>query len=78
MGATSFLPSSVSITRSGTVTWNNTSGVTHNVTFAATTGAPANIGDHTSGSNARTFNTSGTFSYNCTLHLGMAGSVAVQ
>lgn len=60
------------------MTWNNTSGVTHNVTFAAATGAPSNIGDHSSGSNARTFNTSGTFNYSCTLHGGMAGSVTVR
>jgi plastocyanin len=78
LGGSSFVPSSVSITRNGTVTWNNTSGITHNVTFAATTGAPSNIGDHSSGSNQRTFGTAGTFNYSCTLHGGMSGSVAVQ
>lgn len=78
MGASSFSPASVSITRSGTATWNNTSGISHNVTFAAVTGAPSNIPDHTSGSNQRTFGTTGTFNYQCTLHGGMAGSVSVQ
>lgn len=78
LGAASFLPTGVSVTRNGTVTWNNTSSVTHNVTFAAATGAPQNIGDHSSGSNSRTFNTAGTFNYSCTLHGGMAGSVTVQ
>lgn len=78
MGAASFSPTSVTITRSGTVTWNNTSGITHNVTFAPTTGAPSNIDDHSSGSNQRTFGTVGTFNYNCTLHGGMNGSVVVQ
>lgn len=78
MGAASFSPTSVSITRTGTVTWNNTSGVTHNVTFSPATGAPSDIGNHSSGSNQRTFNTIGNFAYSCTLHAGMNGSVAVQ
>lgn len=78
LGAASFNPSSVTISRNGTVTWNNTSGITHNVTFAATTGAPSNIGDHSSGSNSRSFGTAGTFNYNCTWHGGMNGSVIVQ
>ncbi|CAN5698274.1 hypothetical protein BH23GEM1_BH23GEM1_03400 [soil metagenome] len=77
MGASSFQPASVTIARNGTVTWNNTSGETHNVTFT-TTGAPTNISDHASGSNQRTFGTIGTFNYNCTLHGGMNGSVVVQ
>lgn len=78
LGAAAFSPSSVTITRNGTVTWNNTSGVTHNVTFAGTTGAPSSIDDHSSGSNARSFGTAGTFNYSCTLHGGMNGSVVVQ
>ena len=78
LGASAFNPSSVTITRNGTVTWNNTSGVQHNVTFAGTTGAPSNIDDHASGSNARSFGTAGTFNYACTLHGGMNGTVVVQ
>lgn len=81
MGAASFAPTSVSITRNGTVTWNNTSGITHNVTFT-TTGSPANIADHSSGNNERTFPTAGTFNFHCTIHgtasSGMTGSVTVQ
>lgn len=76
--AATFDPTSVTITRTGTVTWNNTSGVVHNVTFTAATGAPANIGDHSSGSNQRTFDTVGNFAYSCTNHAGMNGSVSVQ
>jgi len=78
LGASSFSPASLTIQTAGTVTWNNTSGQTHNVTFAAATGAPTSIGDHNSGSNSRTFNTVGTFAYSCTLHGGMNGSVTVQ
>lgn len=73
----SFSPTSVTIARTGTVTWTNETGIAHNVTFSGT-GAPANIGNHSSGSNARTFSNAGTFSYQCTNHSGMTGSVTVQ
>lgn len=78
MGAETFSPSQVTIATGGTVTWNNTSGVVHNVTFNAATGAPANVPDHGSGSNQRTFSVAGSFAYQCTLHAGMTGQVSVQ
>jgi plastocyanin len=74
----SFSPSSVRIVRGGTITWKNTSGVTHNVTFQAAAGAPENVPNHASGENTRKFSTAGTFSYRCTIHSGMSGSVAVE
>jgi plastocyanin len=74
----SFNPASVTVRTGGTVTWVNGSGELHNVTFAPAQGVPANIGDHASGSNARTFQAVGTFSYQCTNHVGMTGSVVVQ
>lgn len=78
LGGDTFSPTSLTISTGGTVTWNNTSGVQHNVTFNAVTGAPANIGNHTSGTNARTFSTAGTFPYACTLHGGMNGTIIAQ
>ena len=72
----SFNPSQVDITVGGTVTWNFSA--EHNVTFAGATGAPANIGNTSSGSAARTFTTAGSFTYNCTLHAGMSGAVIVH
>lgn len=72
-----FSPPSVTIARNGTVTWTNATGTAHNVTFAGS-GAPANIANHSSGTNARTFANAGTFSYQCTNHSGMTGSVTVQ
>jgi plastocyanin len=77
MGASSFSPPSLTIQRNGTVTWSNTSGIVHNVTFN-TAGSPAGIPNHSAGSNARTFPTAGTFNYNCTLHEGMNGAILVQ
>jgi plastocyanin len=58
-----------------TVTWTWNSGVEeHNVTFS-----DASSGDKTGGATyTRQFTTPGTFSYHCTLHAGMTGSVLVQ
>ena len=73
-----FDPGSVSITRGGSVTWSNNGVATHNVTFSTKTGAPSNIPDHGSATNSRTFSTAGAFSYQCTNHAGMAGTVTVH
>jgi plastocyanin len=78
LGASSFNPANVPLLATGTVTFTNNSGIVHNVTFAPTTGAPANIADHASGSNQRTFNTVGVFEFECTLHAFMTGQVVVQ
>jgi plastocyanin len=74
----SFLPGAVTVARTGTVTWTNSTGVLHNVTFSQATGVPASIPSFATGSNARTFNTAGTVSYQCTNHAGMTGQVTVQ
>ena len=77
MGASTFVPAALTIARDASVTWRNTSGLLHNVTFTSA-GAPANIPDHAAGNSVRTFATAGTFVYNCTNHAGMSGSVTVQ
>lgn len=74
----SFDPANVAIAVNGSVTWSNGTATAHNVTFASASGAPTNIGDHTSGSNSRTFSTAGTFNYACTNHPSMTGQVVVQ
>jgi plastocyanin len=74
----SFSPSTVTVTKGGIVTWSNAAGtVAHNVTFSSA-GSPANVGNMTSGSASRTFNTAGTYSYSCTNHPSMTGTVTVQ
>jgi plastocyanin len=73
----SFSPSTVTITKGGTVTWTNNAGAAHNVTFTSP-GSPTNIGNFSSGSNSRTFDTAGTYSYHCTNHSGMDGTVKVE
>ena len=71
-----FNPSTATITKGGTVTW--TFAALHNVIFDGGAGVPTNIGDTSSGSVSRTFTTSGSFPYHCTIHPGMNGTVVVQ
>jgi len=50
----------------------------HNVIFQRITGAPMDIQVVTNSVVRRTFNTAGTFPYDCTIHPGMSGTVLVQ
>jgi len=72
-----FNPSAKTISTGGVVVWNNTTGVTHNVTFT-TSGAPTGIADNSSGVHSITFSQAGTYSYHCTHHSGMDGTITVQ
>lgn len=74
---TTFTPPSVDIAAGGVVTWTFGQ-LTHNVTFGAQTGAPPNIPTSVNSDVPRTFNTAGTFGYNCTIHPGMSGTVVVH
>lgn len=71
-----FSPANIQVAPGTTVTWSWPSGTdTHNVTFAD----GVNSGDKGAGAVfTRTFNTAGTFNYQCTLHGGMTGSVLVK
>jgi plastocyanin len=73
-----FTPSAITIPLNTTVTWTWLGANIHNVTFTAATGVPANIGNMTTGSASRTFDTAGTFQFRCTNHAGMTGSVTVN
>ena len=73
-----FSPTTITVTAGSSVTYNNISGTTHNVTFT-TTGAPGNVADFASGTQIVAFPTRGTFDYHCTIHgLSMSGVVVVQ
>lgn len=70
-----FNPSNIQVSPGQTVTWTWVTSTVHNVTFSD--GGSGNKG----GSNVtftKTFPTAGTFSYSCTLHGGMNGSVLVK
>lgn len=73
-----FSPSQISVAPGTSITFNNVSGTTHNVTFT-TTGAPASVPDFASGTRVVAFPTAGTYNYYCTIHgQSMSGVVVVQ
>ena len=72
-----FSPAFVTIKVGDTVRWVIT-GVAHDVTFAAVTGAPQSIPVVTNQTHSRTFNTKGNFPYDCRTHPGMAGQITVD
>ncbi|HEU4630987.1 MAG TPA: plastocyanin/azurin family copper-binding protein [Gemmatimonadaceae bacterium] len=73
-----FSPATVTIAAGRSVTFRFGS-VPHNVFFDAASGAPADIPTPTTNASVtRTFNTAGTFTYDCHVHPGMSGTVIVQ
>jgi plastocyanin len=76
---TTFSPANVTIAMGGSVTWQFTGSTRHNVTFSGTAPTGGNIPDTDAGGSAsRTFGAAGTYSYTCTRHAGMNGTVVVQ
>lgn len=71
-----FTPSSIKVATGTQVTWTwSQNAATHNVTLADGTGS----GDKNAGDSfIKAFATAGTFSYRCTIHPSMTGSVQVQ
>ena len=74
-----FDPTELSVTKGSSVTFSNTSTVPHNVVFDAPLDpAVVDIGQINSGAtSSRTFNTSGTWNFHCTIHGGMDGKIVV-
>ena len=72
-----FNPADVDILSGGTVnfSWN---GVTHNVTWQTTPASVQNIPDRSTGTVPVTLITTGTYSYHCTIHPGMEGTITVH
>jgi plastocyanin len=71
-----FTPATVDVQAGGAVTWTIET-VHHNVTFS-TAGAPADVPELLNASASRTFPTSGTYPYRCTIHPVMTGTVRVH
>ncbi len=74
-----FTPASSPVNTGASITWTWRGGNQHNVTFEDGQGSSAT---QTSGTHGRTFSTTGTFRYRCTIHStnfssGMVGSVSV-
>ena len=72
-----FLPANAPVARGGRVTWNFLS-VAHTVIFEGQTGAPDNIDVAVSNTTeARTFTTAGVYTYHCSVHSNMNGTITV-
>lgn len=72
-----FTPPAIVVSPGATVTWTNNDNTNHNVTFSST--SIASTTEFASGSKAVVMPTAaGTYSYTCTLHGGMNGTVKVQ
>jgi len=72
-----FTPAAIKVGSGATVTWTNSDGTNHNVTFDNSAVAPS--GNFATGNKALVMPTAaGTYTYKCTLHGGMTGSVLVQ
>lgn len=76
MPGNSFTPFTTTIRLTGTVSFRFPA-TAHNVIFKPRTGTPADILPESNTTITRTFNTLGTFAYDCTLHSGMSGEVVV-
>lgn len=71
-----FDPSTITIARGTTVIWTNLDPTTHTVT--SDSGSELDSGVITSGQNySHTFNTAGTFTYHCSIHINMKGTIIV-
>ena len=76
-GATKFVPACAKIAPGATLTWRNTDGIPHTVTF--TTGGDFDKYFEKDEKVERTFDAAATFAYYCKVHgRAMAGKVVVQ
>ena len=74
MEGVSFKPTTITVKAGGSVTWDNTSTISHNVTadaFASKTLDPGAKFVHR-------FDTAGSYPFVCTFHAGMKGTIVVQ
>ena len=72
----SFSPATLTVTAGTTVTWTNNDNMTHTVTSDAT---GFDSGDLTVGSKfSKVFSVACTYSYHCTIHPTMKGSIVVK
>ena len=77
MSGLQFKPGAIAVSKGATVTWTNQDNLAHNVTFDDM--SIGSIGDFSSGSKSLVMpSTTGTFTYHCTIHPGMNGTVTIQ
>ena len=72
-----FVPPDIKVAPGATVSFTNSDGFNHNVTFANTT--ITTVADFTTGTKTTVMpTTKGTYTFVCTRHAGMTGSVHVE
>ena len=79
--ASSFSPTEVTVTKGSTIHWVNKTATTHTITPDNSGQAGGWAAQNISGSGtdfSHTFSTTGAFTYRCTIHAGMTGTIKVQ
>ena len=77
MKNSTFSPATIQVSSGAVVTFTNSDGFSHNVTFANT--AIASTANFSSGSQALTMPAAaGVYAFRCTIHGGMTGTVTVK
>ncbi|MEP6617940.1 MAG: plastocyanin/azurin family copper-binding protein [bacterium] len=77
IAGTAFNPAPIQVSPGAVVTWTNSDGFNHNVTFSSA--AIGAIGDFATGAKSLTMPTVvGTYAYHCTIHPSMTGTVDVK
>jgi plastocyanin len=76
-GTSSYAPSPLTMRVGQVVNWHNLDSIEHTATLEGTfdSGRIAAFSAH---DNAVTMSKAGTFTYHCTIHLGMVGTIVVQ
>lgn len=69
-----FSPGTLTVSAGTTVKWTNRDNATHNVISATFSSSDMNQNTEFT----HTFSTAGTFTYSCTHHSGMTGTIVVQ
>jgi plastocyanin len=74
MTTTAYAPNPMTVAVGTSVTWHNSDNTTH----TSTSGSWDSGGIAPGGSFSHTFSTAGSYTYHCTIHPGMTGTVVVQ
>jgi plastocyanin len=76
VGTTSFSPAAVTVDSGQSVCWQNTTGVAHTVTSDDGVSFNSPLANH--GNFIHVFSVKGTFTYHCSIHPAMTGTVTVN
>jgi plastocyanin len=80
LGGSSYVPSPQQLSVGQTVNWLNEDGIEHTATLEGVfdTGRIAPTSAHSDKGDQVTFRTAGTFTYHCTIHPTMVGTIVVR